>query len=333
MQKVSIVMATYCGERYVEAQLSSLLAQTRPADEVLIFDDCSSDRTAEIVSDFISQNGLAHWRFRVNEKNLGFIENFRSLLQAATGDILFLCDQDDVWYPDKLERMLDVFAGHPDAMSVNGGFDFIDGEGRQVLSVTAEGHSNHDLIFRPIEPDAAVPLSYAEVLRGNASPGCTMAVRRELRDYYLAHTTGLIPHDWELNIFAGEIGKAYFYNRAVIGYRIHGGNVIGLKIGDGKTHLTTGVDEDRRLKIFRDQEKLLRFYKTQISSDDAEVQTYIRHFESYLRLREKCLVRHNPFAFFGFLAHYRHLRPNIPVRSLFGDLVYALRIQKFFERT
>ena len=326
-------MATYCGEKYVEEQMASLLGQTRPADEVLIFDDASSDRTAERVSGFIAQKGLSHWQFRVNGKNLGFIENFRSLLAAATGDVIFLCDQDDVWYPDKLERMLAVFDAHPDAMSVNGGFDFIDGEGRQIPSVTAKGRSNHDLIFRPVEPDAAVPLSVAEVLRGNASPGCTMAIRRELREYYLAHTSGLIPHDWELNIFAGEIGRAYFYNRPVIGYRIHGGNVIGLRIGDGKARLTTGVNEDRRLKILRDQESLLRFYKTQVSSGDREVQTYIRHFEKYLKLRRQCLIRHNPFAFFGFLAHYKYLRPNIPVRSLLGDLVYALRIQKFFERT
>ncbi len=333
MQRVSIVMATYCGEKYVEEQLRSLLAQSRPADEVLIFDDGSSDRTAELVSGFIAENGLAHWHFRVNEKNLGFIENFRSLLTAATGDILFLCDQDDVWYPDKLERMLAVFDANPDAMSVNGSFDFIDGEGKLIPSVTAEGHSNHDLVFRPVEPDAAVPLSYMEVLRSNASPGCTMAVRRELRDYYLAHTSGLIPHDWELNVFAGEIGKAYFYNRPVIGYRIHGANVIGLRISDGKTHLSFQTTEDKRLRVFHEQEKLLEFYKLSVYDSHVEARDYIRHFESYLKLRRQCLIRHNPFAFFGFFAHLRYLRPNLSSRTFFGDLAYALRIQKFFERT
>ena len=112
-----------------------------------------------------------------------------------------------------------------------------------------------------------------------------------------------------------------------------GANVIGLRISDGKTHLSFQTTEDKRLRVFHEQEKLLEFYKLSVYDSHAEARDYIRHFESYLKLRRQCLIRHNPFAFFGFFAHLHYLRPNLSSGTFFGDLAYALRIQKFFERT
>lgn len=330
--KISIVMATYCGERYVREQLESLAEQSRQADEVLIYDDVSADGTPRIIKDFISEHKPSGWIFRQNAENLGFIRNFHALLEAATGDIIFLCDQDDIWYRDKLERMICVFDAHPEALAVNGGFDFIDGEGKAIPAVTSEGRSNHDLIFRPLEKDTVTSISYLEILKGNITPGCCMAIRRELRDIYLEKTTGLIPHDYELNIFAAEMGGTVFYNRPVIGYRIHGNNQIGMKINDGKSHITTNSNLDKRIKVFRDQEKQMEFFRQRVMTQDREIRTYITHFGEYVKLREQCIIRHNPMAFFGFFLHQKYLRPNISTRIFVGDLIYALRLQRFFEK-
>lgn len=333
MSKISVAMATYCGERYVEEQLQSLLSQTRPPDEVMIFDDRSGDRTAEIVLAFIQKNGLANWHFTVNEQNLGFIANFKQAIAAVTGDLIFLCDQDDIWNPDKLEDFERIFNGNPDIMAVNGSFDFIDGEGKPIPSVNRLGTCNHDLVYHELTPGEVLEIPYLEILRGNISPGCCMAFRSTLKAYYLQHATGLIPHDWELNIFACEIGTTVYYNHPVIRYRIHAQNAIGLKIGDGKTHLTISSTEEKRLKVFHDQENLAEFLRTYVKSEDLSVRQYIRHFQSYVNLRRKCLIKHNPFVWPLFWKHYKYLLPNITKRPIFGDLIYALHLQKLFERT
>ena len=105
MFKISVAMTTYNGARFVEKQLASLLAQTRPADEVIILDDRSTDGTPGIVTRFIKKNSPVSWHFSVNEKNLGYKENFYHAVGRTTGDLIFLCDQDDVWHSNKIEAM------------------------------------------------------------------------------------------------------------------------------------------------------------------------------------------------------------------------------------
>jgi mannose-6-phosphate isomerase-like protein (cupin superfamily) len=69
-------MTTYNGEKYVETQMQSLLSQSAKPDEVIIFDDCSVDRTADNVRAFFASHGLTNWTLHVNPDNLGFVPNF-----------------------------------------------------------------------------------------------------------------------------------------------------------------------------------------------------------------------------------------------------------------
>ena len=73
--KLSIVLSTYNGEAYITEQLDSILNQTRKADEVLIFDDCSTDNTPQIIEQFISGHNLTTWKFAVNHENKGWKRN------------------------------------------------------------------------------------------------------------------------------------------------------------------------------------------------------------------------------------------------------------------
>ncbi|MCQ2441204.1 MAG: glycosyltransferase [Clostridia bacterium] len=102
MLKISVAMTSYNGEKFIKTQLSSLLKQIRKPDEVIIVDDVSTDNTVEIIKDFITENGLYDWKLTVNEENLGFKQNFKKALSLATGDIIFLCDQDDDWCEDTI---------------------------------------------------------------------------------------------------------------------------------------------------------------------------------------------------------------------------------------
>ena len=99
--KISVVMTTYNGEKYIKEQLTSLKNQTRVPDEVLIFDDCSTDNTVTIVRNFIIENPSGNYRLFENKKNKGWRRNFMEGFADAQGDIIFPCDQDDIWLDRK----------------------------------------------------------------------------------------------------------------------------------------------------------------------------------------------------------------------------------------
>ncbi|TQV61723.1 MAG: glycosyltransferase [Sulfurovum sp.] len=107
--KISICLATYNGEKYLKEQLDSLLNQTLTPYEVIIQDDCSTDNTVEIAKQYTDKLNL---KIYVNEVNLGFTKNFESVLQKATGDLIAPCDQDDIWKPDKLEKLSGLIGKH-----------------------------------------------------------------------------------------------------------------------------------------------------------------------------------------------------------------------------
>ena len=92
---ISIALATYNGERYIEKQLDSIAQQTRLPNELIIFDDASNDTTADIIRNF-SQNVPFLVRLDINQERLGSTRNFEKAIRVCNSDIIFLCDQDDV---------------------------------------------------------------------------------------------------------------------------------------------------------------------------------------------------------------------------------------------
>ena len=100
--KVSVVLTTYNGHDYVVQLLESLLAQDNKIDEVIISDDCSTDDTFYIIKDFVIKHQLYNWVVNKNEINVGFKKNFLNSMKLATGDLVFPCDQDDIWHPGKV---------------------------------------------------------------------------------------------------------------------------------------------------------------------------------------------------------------------------------------
>lgn len=105
-------MATYNGAAYIQEQLDSFLAQTRLPDEVIVSDDGSVDATVDFLYAF-RERAPFKVQVLVNDHNLGYAQNFSQALAHCSGDIVFLSDQDDVWLPNKIERMLDRFAHKP----------------------------------------------------------------------------------------------------------------------------------------------------------------------------------------------------------------------------
>lgn len=210
--KTSVVVCTFNGERFIVEQLKSIHLQTVQADEVIIQDDCSSDRTRELIECFISENNLqTTWTLNCNEKNLGWKKNFMSAISKAEGDLIFLSDQDDIWYPDKIEKMSRICADNPCIELLFSELEaFDDGTGEKVK------------IYQPIYGTSGttkVPLEkyFAECGR----QGCTYAISRILIKYIDALWQEDWPHDGFLWCICLSRGTLYSYNEPLVHYRRH----------------------------------------------------------------------------------------------------------------
>lgn len=111
--RISIAMASYQGEKYIEEQIESIARQTVLPDELVIVDDCSTDCTVEKINR-IKKKLTFDVRVVVNKNNVGYVRAFSQALEMCSGDIVFLADQDDFWLPRKLELVCCYFADKPD---------------------------------------------------------------------------------------------------------------------------------------------------------------------------------------------------------------------------
>lgn len=172
---VSVVMATYNGEKYIREQLDSIIAQTYPIYELIIQDDCSNDSTPSICKEYEAKYPFI--RFYQNEHNLGFNLNFKTAAMRATGDLVALSDQDDIWFPKKIEKQVKAI----------GNYDIC------TSSYTRGKDIKSACIFKP---------QYSfEALLFNAFVGHTMMMHR----FFCQNSDNwnpLLPYDWSLEINA-----------------------------------------------------------------------------------------------------------------------------------
>ena len=132
--KVSVVMTTYNGEKYLCQMLDSLRMQERKIDELLFFDDKSTDGTVCLIEDYIKRYDIREWRVVVNKKNLGWEKNFTQGINAATGDIIFPCDQDDIWHLDKVKKMTQAFEDNNDILLLTSGYHAFSENGGEPIT-------------------------------------------------------------------------------------------------------------------------------------------------------------------------------------------------------
>lgn len=315
-------MTTYNGEQYISSQLQSILDQTRKSDEVVICDDRSSDSTVKIIEDFLNTNRLDNWILIRNDRNIGYKQNFHKAISLTTGDIIFLSDQDDVWYPDKIRIMTNLFEENNKIRVLNTSFTKIDHCEKPIATKRRLFHSNHNLIVGVIKPHALKCFGFDYIIWRNISPGCTMAFDKVCKEMFLENCTRLCPHDWELNIFGAALSGLYFLNTALIHYRLHASNSIGLsdptlvKRLRQESCIITGAQADAdRSKLY-----LHSAWKTLLSDKDKkELDKFFWIIERRLRLFEKG-------RFFDWLTLMRHCLVYMRMRGPQGmieDMVRA----------
>ena len=200
--KISIAMATYNGARYLRAQLQSFVDQTRQPDELIIKDDCSTDGTETIVREF-GKTAPFKVEFHRNQQNLGYCGNFNAALMRATGDLVFLSDQDDVWFPEKIEHMIGVAERHPEALVVMNDAALTDGELNEV-GLTKMGQ-----------------IRSAGIIMDGFVMGCCCGIQSDLLDLCMPIPAGFKGHDNWIVWLAEGLGGKTVEDKVLQYYRRH----------------------------------------------------------------------------------------------------------------
>ena len=234
--EVSVVLCTYNGERYLEPQLDSLARQTRLPQELVVRDDGSSDRTPAIVHAFATRAPFAV-RWARNETRLGPGANFGAAILDAGFPLIALCDQDDVWLPEKLERLVGALDADPRAPFAFSDATVVDA-GLQPLGYTLwqTARCTTD-VQRSLRTDAA----FSVLLRRNVVTGATMMFRAEHRDRALPVAPEWI-HDGWLALMLSVLGPPALVEAPLMLYRQHDAN----HVGGRRRSLVAQVREPRR---------------------------------------------------------------------------------------
>lgn len=207
----SVCMATFNGQRFIEEQLKSILSQLEKNDEVILVDDCSTDKTIELVNK-INDNRVSVFE---NKINIGPIKSFEKAIMLAKGDYIFLSDQDDVWQSDKVTTILRCFNSSNadivvhDAKVVNANLQIIE-------KSWDEYNSNH---FRG---------GVFGIILKNPYTGALMTFKKEIKSQILPFPDSIPMHDsWIVAKALLKKKRVFHYSEPLELYRRHGDNVTG----------------------------------------------------------------------------------------------------------
>lgn len=213
---ISVCMATYKGKKYREEQLASIEKSIIEA-----FGALHKNEVQIIVSEdgddmeFLGQlNKRGDCYTPLKGPGVGVVANFEYALSHATGDIIFLSDQDDVWTKDKVNIVLKAFE-NPKCMMVVHDADLIDGKGTQIGDSFYTIRNSRPGILKNVWKNSYI--------------GCCMAFRRELLAYALPFPTSGTLHDQWLGLLAEQKGSVVFLKEKLLHYRRHEENVSGIQ--------------------------------------------------------------------------------------------------------
>ena len=294
--KTSIVMATYNGKDYLYEQLDSIRDQSMKADEVLFFDDGSTDGTVDMVNAYILKNHLSDtWHMTVNAHNLGYADNFHKAMMAASGEYIFFCDQDDIWMPDKIFKTVKIMDQHPEI---------------KLLCTDYEP-------FASAENAPKVPRKIMKNMRGDgsvqklelcpanlyiASLGCVMCFTSAFRDAIEPYWKSGWAHDDYVWKMAQCEDGCYVYHEPLIRRRLHGHNVSMKKLHAYDARISyfcnLKISHLQMLKYARDHslcKKSIRFLERCVKADEMRKELLEkRKFSNCLKLLFYADCYHSP---------------------------------------
>lgn len=251
-QKIDILMATYNGEKYLKEQIESILNQTYQNIRLIISDDCSKDKTREIIKEYEKKDKRIISYFQ--EKNLGYVKNFEFLLTKVENDIYMLSDQDDSWLPKKVEHTYQKLK-EAEADLVFTDLEVVDKD----LKMLYPSFNDFMKLTRKIKKyihDYRLEYLY------NCVTGCTLMSKKKFIDKIIPIPTDskYAIHDTWIATVVVNNGKAAYLDEKTIKYRQHGKNQVG---AEKVSHGFKKLDQVRELFI----EVKLGLFTTYVNND------------------------------------------------------------------
>jgi glycosyltransferase involved in cell wall biosynthesis len=225
---ISIVMATYNGEKYLREQVDSLLAQSYPSLEFIFVDDASKDGTLAILQEYTVADSRI--RLLTNLANQGLLATFERGIREAKGELIALSDHDDVWMPDKISLLADGIGSHSLIYSNSA---LTDANG----NVTGKFSDRNHLCDYP---------SALNYVFGTKAMGHAMLFKREIIDIALPFPE-YVGHDYILGFAAASLNGVVYFPQALVNYRQHSSNTVGADLSKAKKKFSTRKERNARI--------------------------------------------------------------------------------------
>lgn len=225
MNKLSILLATYNGEKFLSELIISLLKQTYDDFKIFISDDCSSDNTIAIINKFTNEypNKIVNLTSGIRFGNAR--DNFFYLLSKVDSELYMFCDQDDVWMTNKIEETINSYDKlpnkeipiliHSDLCVVKKDLSVINNSFFNMMKLSTKNYSWRNYLVQ------------------NNVTGCTMLINNIAANYYKKSLTinnsNILMHDYFFAIIVSLTGEIYFINKPLLYYRQHENNSVGAK--------------------------------------------------------------------------------------------------------
>jgi len=229
MSSVSVALCTHNGARFLGAQINSICAQTYAPAEVVLSDDASADGSVDLVRQALEDRSKSAafppiaLRILRNEWPLGARANFEQAVRHCTGDFIVLCDQDDVWQPDRLRLLLDFMGARQDLDLVHSDARLVDSNGQPLGQTLFQAYGLRSWELERIHAGDELEV----LLRRSCVTGATTMFRRRLLEASLPFPPEWWHDEW-LALIAATVGRTDVVEAALIDYRQHGANVIGV---------------------------------------------------------------------------------------------------------
>lgn len=277
--RTGVAIALYNGRRFLKEQIDSLLYQTIKPDIIVCCDDGSTDGTMQWLSDYVNELGEAE-RFLLvqNEKNLGYVRNFYKALDLCDADYMFLCDQDDIWAPNKIEKMVEVFDRNRQWKLISCAHDLIDAEGQSISSVRYSVKRGSGVVSAVSEREIVTYFNW---------PGMTMAIRRE---FWMEIKENAIeikaPHDRVLALLASSQGAMGYFDLPLCSHRLHTSNS-----GGEEDSLKTMLSRSFKKKELSTSLKWLDEQLNHRISFSVAAQDALQGYRDYVALRAEAMEK------------------------------------------
>lgn len=287
---VSIALATYNGEKFIRQQMDSLLAQDYPNLEIVVSDDCSQDSTWEVLQNYALKDNRI--KLLPREKNVGYVNNFIRVFMACKGELISPCDQDDIWYPNKISRLV---AEMGDASLIYCNNRFIN-ENNESLGIRSSDK------IKMISGNDSRKILFCTSICGHA-----MLFRKQLIS--LTDKLEKAPYiDWMVAYIAMENGYISYLDEVLVDWRQH---------SKSTTYHVRTSDKGAKAKMLETDRQLLEAF----SAISTKNQDFVIRAKNTLDLWMNSYLNFSMFIFvirYGKITHSAHPAKFPALKYLFG---------------